>query len=162
MLICMNIYRNDILANNCPLTYHFRNSGNNIKQQLSQLYPYGHCNFTDHEESNCGHYHRALVTTSVVRCTFTLFFIHVSDNLLFQNSCIYVVYEVSWSNEYPVKSNRTLWLQRIFSLFVFIKINASEAVRIISVVYNAEKEKGLLARTKGDHWRKEAGALQMT
>ena len=46
--------------------------------------------------------------------------------------------------------------------FVLIKINASEAVRIISVVYNAEKEKGLQARTKGDHWRKETGALQMT
>ena len=50
-----------------------------------------------------------------------------------------------------------------FSLFVLIKINASEAVRIISVVYNAEKEKGLQAeKTKGDHWRKKTGSLQMT
>lgn len=47
-------------------------------------------------------------------------------------------------------------------MFVLIKINASEAARIISVVYNAEKEKRLQDRTKGDHWRKEAGELQMT
>ena len=50
-----------------------------------------------------------------------------------------------------------------FFIVRLIKINASEAVRIISVVYNAEKEKGLQAeKTKGDHWRKKTEALQMT